>query len=278
MNKINVFQEFNAILNETASLLANSQIPIKNFKHESYPEEIILKLNIKEKSPTTAPKFNSLVSKQNLIANADVNIRCRKCTGKIVFIPNFVHKGRQTILVLHYTGNTKKNQPSIPKKKDMIFRTLEEEDLFDRMIRKIFNFPMRDLYYQEIPACSFKPEFSSETDWKNRIQLCTEYIKDTIIRFGIQGVVFMGYPAVMIFGKEKAKEMIGQSFVHEFDDIKMDSIVLRSPEAVLQYEKKSKSFATNKDSQEYKTAKEEENNLKRTIIEELTKFKERIGL
>jgi hypothetical protein len=146
------------------------------------------------------------------------------------------------------------------------------------MVKKVFNFSMEDLFFQEFPACMFLPDRSNDSDWKERLKNCEIHIVDTIQKYNIKAIIIMGGAAVLYYGQNKAKEYNGLIREIEFQDIKLPCLVLRSPEGILQLENKRKSLETKKDSREFKDAREEENQVKISVVENLTKLKETLEI
>ncbi|HMW06964.1 MAG TPA: hypothetical protein PKC94_17885, partial [Leptospiraceae bacterium] len=211
--------------------------------------------------------------------DAAENIRCKLCPKKIAGIRNYIHKGNKPVLVLHYTGEFRKGQPSLSKTNpSLALRTRDSEDLFDRLIKKVFNFSSKEFFFQEYPACSFNHNTSTLADWKTRMEACDLHVKNTILANNIKGIILMGSAAVMRLGAEQAKEKTGKLEPLSFQEVEIPTLVIRSPEGVFSLEEKRKKLEHNKTSEGYKLAKKEEDEVKIGLVEHLTLFKNKIGI
>ncbi|MCB1192851.1 MAG: hypothetical protein H7A23_26790 [Leptospiraceae bacterium] len=263
-------EKYSDILGDLKYLLINDLVPIYRLQNEEYPEKI--QFFWRKQSPKIASPELKVVPKPSVFS-IEKNFVCKLCKNKLSGIRSFIKKGNKPVLVLHYSGEYRKGRKAISKtSSELIFRTEEENDVFNRMIQKVFGFSFREFFYQEYPACNFNPN-ETDTNWEERMINCEEYVKETITKENIQAILMVGASAVLKYGKERAHELIGKTTDFEVENSKIPMIVLRSPEAVLSLEKKSKTFEKNKNSDDYKKAKNEENSIKKQIIEELARFK-----
>ena len=269
---INVLSEFYTILEETKIVLENHSLHLYKVGLEPDPDTITFSWDsslLKEE----AKLETTVVAKPKLTAK-EKNFACKLCSQKMSGVSNYKREGQLPILVLHYTGEIRKGQPQfVRRSKTLIFRTSEIEDLFARMIQKSMGFEYQSMYFQEFPACTFNHNNSTDTDWKNRMDNCITFVKETIEEHNIQAVIMIGASAVLFYGKEEAKKKADQLLEFNFSGIKIKGIVLRSPDAILAIEAKKKSLANDKESAEYKKVVEEEKNIKIQIVEQLKKLK-----
>ncbi|MCE9500777.1 MAG: hypothetical protein K8R21_09785 [Leptospira sp.] len=262
-----------AIIKDTVYLIRNEKIPVNHFKNEKDPEEI--KFIWEENKP--AIHLQPGIILKGTPEKSERNFICKLCPERISGIRTFIRRGRKPVLVLHYTGEHRKNHKPFSKKNNLqIFRTKEAEDLFGRMIEKSFGFSHLEFFYQEYPGCIFNPDKSEDTDWSRRTENCKSQINETVTPEDIKAIIMLGNSAILTFGIDEAKKMTGKLNYFEINGKQIPMIVLRSPEAVLQLEAKRQKFEKNPDSTEYKTAKSEESELKKTILAELQIFKESI--
>jgi len=271
--ELNVYKEFASILSDVEFLLQKNQFEIYKFDSEKNPREIQFSW---KPVFTNNPKSSSTNTKP---ISLDKNFSCKLCPKKLGAIRNFAHKGIKPILVLHYTSEFRKGQTSLTKSNpNLTLRTRESEDLFDRLIKKVFGFSSKELFFQEYPACTFNHNASTLEDWSARIEACDTHVNDTIEEYGIKAVILMGSAAVLRLGAEKAKEKTGKIENLSFCGVELPTIVIRSPEGVFSLEEKRKKLETNKSSDAYKLAKKEEDDVKLSLVEHLTGFKNQIGL
>ncbi|MBL0266056.1 MAG: hypothetical protein IPQ05_19870 [Leptospiraceae bacterium] len=103
-------------------------------------------------------------------------------------------------------------------------------------------------------------------------------MKETIESHGINAVILMGSAAVLRFGVEGAKARTGKIENFSFGGIELPVLVIRSPEGVFSLEEKRKKLESNKISDAYKQAKKEEDEVKLSLVEQLTGLKNTLGL
>lgn len=267
-----ILQKYSIILTELRDVIQNDVFPVHKYESQKSHDEF----NVKWKS---APKkiLNLVSNFKPSVSELSRNLTCKKCNDRISAIRGFIHLGSLPILVLHYTGEISPNKKVFSKTgKNQIFREQNQEDLFDRMIQKIFSVKMRDLYYQEFPGCNFKNINSSSDEWVQRSKNCLEHVELTVKNNNIKGIIITGRAAVSYYGIEKAEDLLEKIYLFKFDDFDIPCIVIRSPEKVLSLEEKKKKLENSKDSSEYKKALEEEKNVKLQIVKTLKDFKNRI--
>lgn len=269
----NVFKDFASILSDVSFLLGENEFEIYKLDFEKNPNDFNLKWNL---------RFDSLVRTniQSAIkpTQLDKNFSCKLCLKKLGAIRNFAQKGTKPVLVLHYTSEFRKGHPALTKSNpNLTLRTRESEDLFDRLIKKVFGFSSKEFYFQEYPACTFNHNVSSLDDWSARMDACDMHVKDTIQEYGVKGIILMGSAAVLRLGTEKAKEKTGKIEPLSFGGIELPTIVIRSPEGVFSLEEKRKKLEANKSSDVFKQAKKEEDEVKLSLVEHLTGFKTHLG-
>ncbi len=267
-----ILEKYSSILSELKSVIQNDDIPIYKFSDQILPDDF----NVVWKS---APKkiLNLALNKKPSVSELSRNLTCKKCLDRISAIRGFIHQGTIPILVLHYTGEISPTKKVFSKTgKNQIFRDDSQEELFGRMVNKVFSVNMRDLYYQEFPGCNFKNNNSTTADWFSRSNNCLEHVALTVKTYNIKGIIITGRAAVSYYGLEKAENLLEKIYSFEMDDFSLPSIVIRSPEKVLSMEDKKKKYEKQKDSVEFKNAFEEEKNIKLQIVNTLSDFKDRI--
>lgn len=269
----NVLNLYSEILRDAIELLSLDELPIYNLENEKKPEDFKLEWKLKLSS-IQIPQKPVLTAK-----DMDRNFSCKLCPGKLTSIRGFFHKGTKPLLVLHYTGEYKKNAPGYAKSSPTrIFRTTEAEDVFDRLIQKVFGFSSKELFFQEYPACAFNHNTSTDAEWKQRIEFCESHVLNTIKENSIKGILVTGSAAVLKYGMEGALSLTGKIQKFSSYGIELPLMIVRSPEGILSLEKKSKGFENNKSSDDYKKARKEENEVKQNIVSYLYSFKNELGL
>lgn len=274
---LNPLEQYHSILADMQYLLQKQDFPIYKQPNETDPQEIPFVWRMESQQKPVATGHQKI--RQARPGPEQINFTCKLCPGKLSGIRSFQHRGRVPVLVLHYTSEIRKGKPPFSKRnREQIFRSAEAEDLFSRMLKKVFALPLRDFHYQEYPACNFSANFSSIDDWHKRINLCGQHVRQRIETEGIKGVFLVGTSAVLYFGKEKAKEMLDNTTLFDFAGLQVPGIVLRSPEAILQLEGRKKKYAHQKTSTAYRQAKQEETEIKKNIVSQLNRFKLELGL
>ncbi|MDX1959218.1 MAG: hypothetical protein SFU98_11635 [Leptospiraceae bacterium] len=263
-----ILNQFYSVLSDSMQLLNENEFPIHKLETETSPENISYNWKEIEVEKPTKVKHKFTIS-------GEKNFSCKICKSKLMGIKGFQHKGTKPILVLHYTGEFKPNgTPFIKTKKEQIFRTNVSEDLFDRMIKKVFGFGMRDLYFQEFPGCNFNPDTSSLEDWKLRQTNCEIHVQELVQEEKIKGIILTGSAATLYLGKDKASASLGKISDSLLTAMKIPSIVLRSSDGILSLEEKRKRLEKDKNSKEFLEARKEENEVKALVVKQLTEFKE----
>jgi hypothetical protein len=275
MNEHVVLEKYLEIITDFKGFIQSDDFIEYKFEDELYPDDIDLHWSRIDTKRFIANNL-SQTSKPS-IPEESRNILCKKCSDRVSAIRGFIHKGNMPILVLHFTGEISPTKKVFSKMgKNQIFRDSIQEDLFDRMIKKIFFVGMRDLYYQEFPGCNFKNQTSTITDWELRTKNCLEHVEKTVKNEGIKGIIITGRAAVSYFGFEKAESLLEKILPFELGKFSIPSIVIRSPEKILHLEEIKKKYEKKKESQEYKTAVEEEKIIKLQVVNSLTEFKNQV--
>ncbi|MCB1160261.1 MAG: hypothetical protein KDK45_22350, partial [Leptospiraceae bacterium] len=259
-------------------LLQKGAFPILRKGREPQPDSYSFTWEIKAEELKTQEIATGIIRK-HARDSVEPNFTCKLCPGKLAGIRQFIHEGQKPILVLHYTGEHRVGKkPQAKKSKNLIFRTEEAEDLFSRLVQKVFSISYRQLHYQEYPACVFSPSGSTEKDWKHRIDSCNQYVKETLEKKKIRAVIMLGSPALFYFGNTLARENTDKMVRFNFSGLEIPGIVLRSPEAILHFEDKKKSLNPEREAEKYKEAREEERKIKLNIVEQLQRFQKEVGL
>lgn len=270
----NILKPFYNSLKNLAFVLKTEGIPVYRLSTEIDPENTRLvwhPLQL-EKKTSSAP-----VVEKRKTDNAQPNFTCRLCPERLSGIRNFVKKGRKPILVVHYTGEIQKGkQAAVKKSSSYVLRSREADELFGRMINKALGLEMDDFFFQEFPGCIFAHNESGEEDWKRRTEHCKSHLEKTISDNYISALIFTGNAAPLFFGS-KARESGGISDL-VIANKSLPYIIIRSPEAILAYEKKRQHLERIKDVQALETTKKEEIELKTTILENLQNFGKKIGI
>ncbi len=275
MNERIVLEKYLEIINELKSVIESEEFIEYKFEDELYPDDI--ELSWKKLDPQKALSSNLFHISRPTVPEESRNILCKKCKDRVSAIRGFIHRGTLPILVLHFTGEISPTKKVFSKAgKNQIFRESIQEELFDRMIQKVFSVSMRDLYYQEFPGCNFKNQSSSISDWEQRTKNCVEHVEKTVQNEKIQGIIITGRAAVSYFGYEKAESFLEKILPFKLESISLPSIVIRSPEKILSLEETKKRHEKNRESNEYKNAVEEEKKIKLQIVNSLTEFKDQV--
>jgi hypothetical protein len=270
----NVYKEFASILSDVGYLVGKNEFEIFRFESEKNPKDYNFKWN-----PIFSGTSKTITTIPVRPTTLDKNFSCKLCPKKLGAIRNFTHNGTKPVLVLHYTSEFRKGQPALTKSNpNLTLRTRESEDLFDRLIKKVFGFSSKEFYFQEYPACSFNHNGSSPDDWKERMNACDVHVKETIQTHGIKAVILMGSAAVLRLGADEAKNRTGKIESLSFGEVELPALVIRSPEGVFSLEEKRKKLESNKTSDAYKQAKKEEDEVKLSLVEHLTRLKIQLGL
>ncbi len=275
MNERVVIEKYLEIITDFKGFIQSDEFIEYKFEDEIYPDDIDLHWNRIDSKRFITNNLSQFT--RPTIPEESRNIVCKKCSDRVSAIRGFIHKGNVPILVLHFTGEISPTKKVFSKMgKNQIFRDSIQEDLFDRMVKKIFLVGMRDLYYQEFPGCNFKNQTSTLTDWEIRTKNCLEHIEKTVINEGIKGIIITGRAAVSYFGYEKAESLLEKIIPFELGKNSIPSIVIRSPEKILKLEEIKKKYEKKKESQEYKNAVEEEKIIKLQVVNTLTNFKNQV--
>lgn len=268
-----VLERYSEILKELREILPT--LPIYKFGNEIDPVDI--SLHWKEIQSNDRIEVPDIKIDKLEIPNESRNVICKLCPDRIAGIRGFLQKGTQKILILHYTGEISSNKKPYSKPgKNQIFRETKEEEIFDRMIRKVFGFGMREFYYQEFPGCNFNSKSSTKDDWFKRTSTCLTHVAKTVREEKIQGIIITGRAAVSFFGIEKAESLLDNIFNLELENMKVLTMVIRSPEKLLNLEENKNKYDKIKHKNEYENALSEEKIIKNQVVNNLVKFKDKV--
>ncbi|MBE7411310.1 MAG: hypothetical protein L6Q54_00995 [Leptospiraceae bacterium] len=272
----NIRLKFITLLKDVNFLIENHTFSILRKREEKDPESIAFVYPKKPKQADVIKSPSGILFKEQ-ISKEERNFLCRLCIDRLSGIRTFKRNGRKKILVLHYTGETKKGRKLFVKKsKYQVFRTKEAETIFEKLIQKTFGFSYLEFFYQEYLGCNFLPDSSNNSDWLRRAENCKSQVKETLEEDEIVGVIMLGSSAVLSMGIEKAKKIEGHIEEYSYNGKKIPQIVIRSPEAILQIQEKKKKIQIESD--DYKTLQNEEEQLFQKLYEQLTQFKTYTGL
>jgi hypothetical protein len=220
-------------------VLQKKEIPIFKYESEVDPNETFFPWkSLVQLLPETLIKQKKEKQRNS---RELANFPCTLCPGKISGIRNYFQIGRKPILVLHYSGVTSsKEKPFTKRFVNQIFRDKITEVTWSNLIQKVFGFSFEEFYYEEYPACTFGGVDFIESDWQYRVNQCKIHLKDNLKEFGIQAIILLGSSARLLFGSEKAKEYLGKEIEWDIDGQKIPLLTIRSPEALVFLEEKSK--------------------------------------
>lgn len=239
MNQKKILESFSDILKETKFLIQNQAISVFRFQNETDPNDYVFPW--KSKVPESLENQKKQQKEIQRKSRDLINFSCTLCQGKLSGVRQFLHKGRKSILVLHYSGaTTAKEKPFTKTRPNQIFKDKLTEMSWDSIIKKVFGFSYEEFFYQEYPACTFSHTDSKESDWFGRLEHCKVHVKETVEEFGIKGIVILGSSARLLFGAEKAKEQLGKVIEWELLGNKIPLLTTRSPEALVFLEEKAK--------------------------------------
>ncbi|TGN18522.1 hypothetical protein [Leptospira idonii] len=267
MNKKTIFTELVEIIEDTKYFLKKNTLPV--YKYETEPDPNDLHFLWKPLTKKSGEQ-KALETKEKQRSNREtINFPCSLCTGKVSGIKNFFYRGRKPILVLHYSGaTTPKEKPFVKKNPNQIFREQLTEKVWGDLIQKAFGFSYLELFHQEYPACNFSHTQSTEMDWKKRVDTCKVYVEENIKDFQIEAIVILGSSAKLVFGAEKAKESLGKLIEWEIAGKKIPVLTIRSPEALVFLDEKSKGKASDEDTALFQYA-QERNSLEESFLNQL---------
>ena len=150
----NLYKKFAQVLSDVEYLVERNEFEIfrfdfeknqnrrqkrKSYLFQSNRQQIQFKWNPILTSPTRQSAA-TITARPTIL---DKNFSCKLCPKKIGAIRNFTHRGKKPVLVLHYTSEFRKGQPALTKSNpNLTLRTSESEDLFDRLIKKVFGFSL----------------------------------------------------------------------------------------------------------------------------------------
>ncbi|MBW7859049.1 MAG: hypothetical protein H3C43_12330 [Leptonema sp. (in: Bacteria)] len=165
---------------------------------------------------------------------ATVNSECRLCPDRIYPVRRYLVEGSKPVLVLHHNYPLDEKSVPLPDRSDkQYFSTVEEDQLFDRMLKSV-QINSNDLYYQEFVACHFDQRSLAE-DWNRRTNNCLVHLRNTVEKHQIRFLLVTGASALLLFG-EQAKRMADKSDIIDFqltEKISISAMVIRSPASIL---------------------------------------------
>ena len=265
----NILKGVSEAVREISFLVKNNDFPIIQLRKEPDPEDIHIPW---QPLKIIKPESGKKIIMPEISGDEHRNIKCNKCNERISGIRSFYKKGRKPVLVLTYTGETRKGHRLASKKNhNLRFRTPEADDLFARMVSRSFGLEINDFYFQEMPACNFSTD--QDNDWQKIVHNCMEIVHDTIKKEGIRCVIFNGASAQLYFGNNAGEYMDKVFYIEQGGD-KIPAIVSRSPESVLALEARRQKHESNKNSSEYINAKQEEVDVKKSILSQLDLIRE----
>jgi len=264
-----LLEKYSEIISELKFIINRKEFPIFKFGDEADPGEYSFpwkSVGIQSTVQITEEKRERQRNSREL-----ANFPCTICAGKLAGIRNYFQIGRKPILILHYSGSTTpKEKPFIKKQAKQIFRDKITEITWSELIQKSFGFSFEEFFYEEYPACTFTPTEFVEDDWQKRIEACKIHLEENIREFGIKAIVVLGSSARLIFGTERAKEILGKEILWEIGGQKIPLLTLRSPEALVFLEEKSKKADSESNLFQYGKEKLE---LEDTFIQHLSQIK-----
>ena len=167
------------------------------------------------------------------------NFSCTLCPSRLFSIQNFRRKGTIPVIFLYYTGFVKGKFVRKDQSREYIFGGSKQDDLFARFLNKL-GLSLDSFYYQEYPACYFNPIRNTMDDWERYIHNCSQHVGKTIQDHNIQKAIICGNSAILSLGTDNAQRLAksAKSFPCDFGSITLETLVLRSPDAILAMEAK----------------------------------------
>ncbi|MCU0825732.1 MAG: hypothetical protein MUF77_13975 [Leptospira sp.] len=264
-----ILEKYSELISELKFTINRKEFPVFKFGDETDPAEYSFPWK-PVGIPSTVQISEEKREKQRNSREL-ANFPCTLCAGKIAGIRNYFQIGRIPILVLHYSGSTSpKEKPFIKKQAKQIFRDKVTEVTWADLIQKTFGFSFEEFFYEEYPACTFSSVEFVESDWQKRVEACKIHLEENIKEFGIKAVLVLGSSARLIFGAEKAKEILGKEILWEIGGKQIPLLTLRSPEALVFLEEKSKKVDSESNLFQYGKEKHE---LEEVFIQHLTQIK-----
>jgi len=239
MDQKYIFQSLIEILDEANFFIKRNTLPIFKLQSESDPQEISYSWRpLSKKSKEQRQKENQ--EKQRTHREL-ANFPCNLCANKTTGIKNYFYPGRFPILVLHYSGASSiKEKPFVKRNPKQVFKEELTGKVWNDLIKSAYNFSSEELFYQEYPACNFNSNVSKDEDWKTRTENCKIFIEENVKDFQLKGIILLGSSAKHVFGSEVAKQMVGKLISWDIDGKKIPVMTLRSPEALVFLDEKSK--------------------------------------
>jgi len=268
LDKKKLFSSLIEIVEEAQFFIKKNSLPIFNLRSEPDPHDISFVWKpLTKKSKEQRQKETQEKQRTN---RELANFPCNLCPNKTTGIKNYFYPGRFPILVLHYSGaSSVKEKPFIKLNPKQVFKEEITGKLWNELIQKVYHFSSEELFYQEYPACNFNISVTKAEDWKSRIENCKSFIEENVNEFQLKGIILLGSSAKHVFGTEKAKDMVGKIDFWVLGNKKIPVITLRSPEALVFLEEKSKHTSDDKNLFHFA---EEKASLERSFEEQLTYF------
>ncbi|GBF49052.1 hypothetical protein LPTSP4_05610 [Leptospira ryugenii] len=269
-----ILEKLIEVFEEATFFLKNQNLPIFRYGTEIAPEEVPIHWSpISKKSKEQKETEN----REKLRANRELaNFPCNLCEKKTTGIKHFFYTGRFPLLVLHYSGQTStKERPFVKKNPKQVFKDEITGKIWNHLVQSAFQMSSEELFYQEYPACNFNIPQTKEEDWKERTENCKKFVKEFVSDYGIKGVIILGSSAKLLYGAEKAKELLGKTIHWQLGDTKIPVMILRSPEALVVLEEKSKQTAEDKNLFHYA---EEKSKLETNFIDSLKQIRNQMAV
>ncbi len=211
-------------------------------------------------------------SERQVASGLPANYRCTLCSNRLYPIKKFRREGRSPIAVLHYTGPVTREPEKPDRSQQYILGGEEEDSLFRRMFEAAGG-DMDDIHFQEYPACRFDHTSSIPEDWNERCQNCLTHVESLIQQHKIRLLILTGPSSYLMLSEDKAKQMAlsGESLPIEIGNHQVNVIVIRSPMALLAYQKKRETLKKAGRTEEYTKLLAEEKSVKTRILESLKK-------
>lgn len=283
-------KELASIVFDITRILGSGKgVPVLFFKGEKSPERIKLVYEPPERTKSSgveSPHFageNEISSKEPLsherVTALPVNFRCTLCQDRLYPIRRFRKPGDGKIAVLHYTGSVMKEAPRPDRSDQYILGGEEEDSLFARMF-KAAGLEIKDIHFQEFPACRFNESDSMPEDWNRRCANCLVYVEQLIADNDLKLVILTGPASYLLLSEEKARAMAtsGEIMPLEMAGRMVDFLVIRSPAALLAYSRKREKLKSEGNQEAYQKILQEEKAVKTRILESLKTAARKVSL
>ncbi|TGL57404.1 hypothetical protein EHQ58_14030 [Leptospira ognonensis] len=266
MDKKKIFESLVDIFDDAQYFIKKNSLPIFHLRSEADPHDIAFSWKALTKK-TKEQKQKETQEKQR--TNRELaNFPCSLCSNKTTGIKNYFYPGRFPILVLHYSGaSSSKEKPFVKKNPKQVFKEELTGKVWNDLIKSVYHFSSEELFYQEYPACNFSAVSVKDEDWKVRTENCKSFVEDNVREFDLKGIILLGSSAKHVFGAELAKQMVGKLTTWQFSGKEIPVMTLRSPEALVFLDEKSKQKSEEKSLFHYA---EEKNALELAYKEQLS--------